>query len=62
MQSLCRRSRRTRQLRLPPADVVRDGRTRQPLGRLPQERVHLRHRGRSNRDFADWCGEYIILV
>ena len=57
MQSLCRRSRRTSQLRLPPADLVRDGRTRQPLGRLPQERVHLRHRGRSYWDLADWRGK-----
>ena len=56
VQGVRRRRRRARQLRLPPADVVRDGRARQPLRRLLEDRVHLRHRGRRHRNYAHCPG------
>ena len=61
MQGVRRRRRRARQLRLPAADSVRDGRARQLVGRLLEDRVHLRHRGRRHRNYAHCPGNEILF-
>ena len=61
VQGVRRRGRRARQLRLLAADVVRDGRARQPLRRLLEDRVHLRHCSRRHRHPAHRPGEDLLV-